>query len=98
MTTLRKTMSESFGVVRDRDGMMAGLRIIVELERSNRDAAFRNVLATAKLVAISALRRHESRGGHFRTDFPEKRPEWQHRTFLTLADAELTVSELMEFA
>lgn len=98
MTTLRKAMSESFGVVRDRDGMLAGLRIIVELESSNRDAAFRNVLATAKLVAVSALRRHESRGGHFRTDFPEKRPEWQHRTFLTLADAELTVNELMEFA
>ncbi len=98
MTILRKTMSESFGVIRNRDGMMAGLKTIIDLERANKDSAFRNVLATAKLVAISALRRHESRGGHFRTDFPEKRPEWQHRTFLTLADAELTVNELMEFA
>lgn len=98
MTTLRKTMSASFGVIRNRDDMVEGLKIIVELERENRDAAFRNVLATARLVAISALRRHESRGGHFRTDFPEKRPEWQHRTFLTLADADATVSELMELA
>ena len=98
MSRLRKTMSASFGVIRDREGMMEGLTTIVALEKTNRDAAFRNVLATAKLVAVSALRRQESRGGHFRTDFPEKRPEWQHRTFLTLADAEATVDEMMELA
>jgi L-aspartate oxidase len=98
MSTLRKTMSASFGVIRDRNGMLEGLKTILELERANRDAALRNVLATAKLVAVSALRREESRGGHFRTDFPEKRAEWQHRTFLTLADAETTVDEMMELA
>lgn len=98
MTTLRKTMSASFGVIRERKGMLEGLKTILQLEKANRDAAFRNVLATAKLVAICALRREESRGGHFRTDFPKKRPEWQHRTFLTLADAETTVDEMMELA
>jgi L-aspartate oxidase len=98
MSRLRKTMSASFGVIRDRESMLEGLTTIVALEKTNRDAAFRNVLATAKLVAVSALRRQESRGGHFRTDFPEKRPEWQHRTFLTLADAETTVDEIMELA
>ena len=98
MTTLRKTMSASFGVIRDRKGMLEGLKTILELDKANRDAAFRNVLATVKLVAVSALRREESRGGHFRTDFPEKRAEWQHRTFLTLSDAEASVSEMMELA
>jgi L-aspartate oxidase len=98
MTALRKTMSASFGVVRDRKGMLQGLKTILELDKANRDAAFRNVLATAKLVAVSALRREESRGGHFRTDFPEKRPEWQHRTFLTLSDAEASLDEMMELA
>ncbi|MDR6633908.1 L-aspartate oxidase [Phyllobacterium sp. 1468] len=98
MTTLRKTMSASFGVVRDRKGMLQGLKTILELDEANRDPAFRNVLATAKLVAVSALRREESRGGHFRSDFPEKRAGWQHRTFLTLSDAEAFVSEVMELA
>ena len=98
MSTLRQTMSASFGVIRDREGMLQGLKTILELERANRDAAFRNVLATAKLVAVSALRREESRGGHFRTDFPEKRKQWQHRTFLTLSDATSTVDEIMELA
>jgi L-aspartate oxidase len=98
MTTLRKTMSASFGVIRDRKGMLEGLKTILELDKANRDAAFRNVLTTAKLVAVSALQREESRGGHFRTDFPEKHAEWQHRTFLTLSDAEASLDELMELA
>ncbi|MEK1891464.1 MAG: L-aspartate oxidase [Phyllobacterium sp.] len=98
MTCLRKTMSASFGVIRKRADMLEGLKTILELEKTNRDPAFRNVLATAKLVAVSALRREESRGGHFRTDYPEKRPEWQHRTFLTLADAENSVEDIREVA
>jgi L-aspartate oxidase len=98
MSRLRKTMSASFGVRRRRADMLEGLKTILELEKANRDPAFRNVLATAKLVAVSALRREESRGGHFRTDFPEKRPEWEHRTFLTLADAEDSVEDIREIA
>jgi L-aspartate oxidase len=98
MSTLRKTMSASFGVIRNRKGMLEGLKTILELDRANRDAAFRNVLATAKLVAVSALRREESRGGHFRDDFPEKRLEWQHRTFISLADADASLREMMELA
>jgi L-aspartate oxidase len=98
MTSLRKTMSASFGVIRDREGMLKGLGTILDLEKANHEAAFRNVLATAKLVAVSALRREESRGGHFRTDFPEKRPEWQHRTYMTLADAEASLNDMMELA
>jgi L-aspartate oxidase len=40
-----------------------------------------NVVATlvAWLVAASALRREESRGGHYREDFPVQRPEWRFR-------------------
>jgi L-aspartate oxidase len=33
----------------------------------------------AWLLAEGALRRQESRGGHFRTDFPEPRPVWRFR-------------------
>ena len=78
--------------------MVSGLKTILTLEKDNRDPAFRNVLATAKLVAVSALRREESRGGHFRTDFAKKRTDWQHRTFLTLDDAKNHVDVMMELA
>ena len=49
---------------------------------------FRNMLTTAKLIAAAALMRTESRGGHYRSDFPEPDPAWRHRTFITLADAD----------
>ncbi|MCA0375237.1 MAG: L-aspartate oxidase [Gemmatimonadetes bacterium] len=37
----------------------------------------RNLLTTATLVAEAALLRKESRGGHFRSDFPKTRRKWQ---------------------
>ncbi|MGH9416075.1 MAG: fumarate reductase/succinate dehydrogenase flavoprotein subunit [Terriglobales bacterium] len=35
-----------------------------------------NLLTVAELVAVAGLTRTESRGGHFRDDFPHKDPEW----------------------
>jgi succinate dehydrogenase / fumarate reductase, flavoprotein subunit len=36
----------------------------------------KNLLAVSEAIARSALERRESRGGHFRDDFPEKNPEY----------------------
>jgi succinate dehydrogenase / fumarate reductase flavoprotein subunit len=33
-----------------------------------------NLLVVSQAITISALERKESRGGHFRTDYPEKDP------------------------
>jgi L-aspartate oxidase len=52
----------------------------------------RNMATAALLVAAAALQRHESRGGHFRTDYPHADPAQAHRTLLTLADAR-TIAE-----
>jgi len=42
-----------------------------------------NMLTVARLMILAALAREESRGCHFRSDFPEPRDEWQqkHITF-----------------
>jgi L-aspartate oxidase len=85
---LRRTMSAHVGVVRERSGLVDALAIIARLEKSARAPRFRNMLATAKLVAAAALARTESRGGHYRSDFPGADPAWRHRTLTTLADAE----------
>jgi succinate dehydrogenase / fumarate reductase flavoprotein subunit len=34
----------------------------------------RNLLTVAECVTVSAIERKESRGGHFREDYPEKAP------------------------
>ena len=46
------------------------------------------------MMAIAALKREESRGGHFRSDFPKEKPEWQHRTFIDLVKAEAEIAEI----
>ncbi|MFN8669823.1 MAG: L-aspartate oxidase [Gemmatimonadaceae bacterium] len=37
----------------------------------------RNMCETARLVAAAALARRESRGGHYRSDFPKAKGEWR---------------------
>lgn len=42
----------------------------------------RNLLAVATLVLKSALFRTESRGGHYRSDYPQQDPDWQVHTLV----------------
>ena len=42
----------------------------------------RNLLDVAYLILRSAVFRTESRGGHYRADFPETSPEWQVHTLV----------------
>ncbi len=94
MKKLRSVMSAKIGVVRTGEGMREAVIEIDALERTNRSHRFANTLVTAKMIAIAALTREESRGGHYRSDFPDEKPEWQHRTFLDLVKAEAQIAEI----
>ncbi|MBD9493408.1 L-aspartate oxidase [Ensifer sp. ENS01] len=93
---LRQVMSDCVGVIRTRESLVKAIREIAQLERDNTRMRFTNIITTAKLIAVGALRRTESRGGHFRADCPQEQPEWRRRTYLTLADANRLASELAE--
>jgi L-aspartate oxidase len=76
------------GLERDATGLCAALATIEAVERAGAgEPALLNMTAAAKMVAAAALARHESRGGHFRSDYPQTGAEAK-RSFLTLADAE----------
>ena len=93
---LRHIMSDHVGVIRDREGLATAIREIAELERANTRIRFSNIATTAKLIAVGAYLREESRGGHYRSDFPEPVDAWEHRTYLTLEEADRVVAELSE--
>ncbi len=73
---LRALASENLGVVRERTGLEA---VVAHLQ----PLAFRGGAAdpalVALLVATAALAREESRGGHWRADFPHPSFAWARR-------------------
>jgi L-aspartate oxidase len=75
LLTLRRAMSEDCGVVRDADGLTRLLKLIGELETAHGAAL---PLVAAGLIARPALDRHESRGGHFRSDYPDTDKRARH--------------------
>ncbi len=85
---LREAMTRLVGLERDEAGLSQALGVIAGIERAGgHEPALLNMTAAAKLVTAAALNRHESRGGHYRSDYPKTDPAPQ-RTFMTLADAE----------
>ena len=85
---LRSVMSTQVGVIRHRAGLRAALRDILVLKGQTRSVPVLNMLSTAKLITAAAYVREESRGGHYRSDFPLTTDSWRRRTFITLAQAQ----------
>jgi L-aspartate oxidase len=84
---LRNAMTRDVALERNAEGLQAALGVITKLETITNEPALLNMAAAAKLVTAGALARKESRGGHWRTDYP-KTEKIGTRTFMTLADAE----------
>jgi L-aspartate oxidase len=83
-------MTRHVGVLRDAAGLREALGELLALREKaleTRNLDLRNRAEAALLIAASAWRRRESRGGHFRTDFPQADPAQAHRSFITLDEA-----------
>jgi len=67
---IRNLMWTSVGLFRSRDGLADAVAQLSTTDPA--DPAHRDLLVVARLIARAALRREESRGGHYRSDFPER--------------------------
>jgi L-aspartate oxidase len=87
VTQLRQTMSEHVGVVRNGVGLEQGLTTLRAIgEEAGDDQLVANMALAAEIIAGSALLRTESRGAHFRSDFPDPVAKLAHRSAVTLRE------------
>ncbi len=83
--SLRSLMVRNMGIVRERAGLEEAQRDVAFWCRYVLDREFetrpgwelQNLLTVARLMIRSALAREESRGVHFRSDFPGRDEKWQ---------------------
>jgi L-aspartate oxidase len=77
---VKRVMWERVGILRDEKSLVRAITEFEQIERSDLSTSSRNFVALALLVARAALWREESRGGHYRSDFPEQREEWRRHS------------------
>jgi L-aspartate oxidase len=94
---VRRLMWERVGILRNRESIKRALLEFEQIARAPLARASRNFLNVATLIARSALWREESRGAHFRTDFPERDDERWRIHSIVRAGSEISSSEELDF-
>ncbi|MGO4665874.1 L-aspartate oxidase [Bosea sp. 2RAB26] len=82
---LRAIMSERAGVVRDGAGLLAASRQLQAIAEAADSSTLVNMASAALIIVAAALARRESRGGHWRSDFPHASTALATRSKLTLS-------------
>lgn len=93
---VKRVMWERVGIMRERESLERALDEFRQISKSNLSGASRNFVLLAKLVTKAALWREESRGGHFRTDFPETLDNWKFHS-IQKQGVEISTSKKINF-
>jgi succinate dehydrogenase/fumarate reductase flavoprotein subunit len=105
---LEDLMWEKVGLVRSGDGLKAAIETLgrlkecAELTESSGDTIYNskwneainviNMTLVADMIARSALMREESRGAHYRSDYPAPDPAWLRNIFIVPDRSEVRLS------
>jgi len=86
MKELRGLMWDKVGIVRSKESLSSALDRLSEISKlrfnesdinqQKQAAETQMAILASTLTTLSALRREESRGTHYRVDIPEMKPEW----------------------
>lgn len=88
LASLKRLLWEKVGIIRDKDGLVQAVNTLsawqasLDLTSDRTSLELKNLVLCGWLVAEAALTREESRGAHFRSDFPRSSPHWQHHIIL----------------
>jgi L-aspartate oxidase len=94
---VRRLMWERVGILRTRQSLERALREFEQIARAQLRPPSRNFLTVATLVARAALWREESRGAHYRADFPLRDDERWRVHSIQRTGAEIASSEVLDF-
>ncbi len=89
---LRQLMAAEVGVIRTGSGLARALNEIAAIEKGAQSKALRDMATSTLMIAAAAYARTESRGAHFRSDFPQPDPAQAKRSYFTLDEARAVVS------
>ena len=90
--TLQQLHWDKVGAIRDRESLTQAADTLAAWQESLPPPTDRpshelhNLVLTGRLITEAALLREESRGAHFRSDFPKSSPKWQRHIVFTRND------------
>lgn len=93
LPTLQSLLWDKVGIVRSGNSLTEAADILAAWESALPQPIDRpsyelnNLVVNARLMTEAALLREESRGAHFRTDFPQSSPAWQKHIVFRSKDA-----------
>lgn len=94
MKTLRVAMSKGCALIRTKDSLHRVIATIDELNAyEGMTSGLKSALISAELIAQGALAREESRGAHYRSDFPQTDEEPCHTEICASANTDFDWDE-----
>jgi L-aspartate oxidase len=92
---VKRIMWERVGILRDHGRLRRALQEFETIASASLSSSSRRFVTLATLVAKAALWREESRGGHFRTDFPESSEKFHVHSIQRLDDRGIAAEALI---
>jgi L-aspartate oxidase len=83
LASIQQLHWDKVGIIRDKDGLNQAASVLAgwqnSLPKPNDQPSYElsNLVLTGRLLTEAACVREESRGAHFRSDFPESLPKWK---------------------
>jgi len=83
LSAVQQLLWDKAGIIRGRPGLTEAAALLAAWQQQlpspsdRRSYELANLVLTGRLLVEAALLREESRGVHFRSDFPRSSPEWQ---------------------
>lgn len=110
MRELRQVLWEKAGILRSEQSLKEGIKrideILAELKGHQvgnpqelwRIMECRNAALTGRAISVSALARTESRGSHYRSDFPEEDRDWMKHIHVQMRNGVPNVARIVPIA